>query len=113
MSRFSAGILALLVGAAGVVAPSAQRPAAADIQLITSAVTATDGRSYAVTNHLVRNAAASSGRREWLLVWAGDENIADTVVRDTGDIFGNPHVSVPGFQDPALPGPDFLAVIDS
>src|SRR5689334_16417894 len=98
-------------------APGATAPAGADIQLITSAVTGTDGKSYAVTNHIVRDLAARSasfdGRREWLIVWAGDENIGDTVVRDTGDILGNPSIKVPGFQDPALPAPDFLAVIDA
>lgn len=115
--RLSVGILALLVGTAGVIAPSAQQPAEADIQVVPSTVTGTDGTSYTVTNHIVRGladrAATSAGRKEWLVVWAGDENIADTVVRDTGDILGNPQIRIPGFQDPALPGPDFLAVIDA
>jgi hypothetical protein len=114
---FSVAILLVLVGVAGLVGPGAQQPAGAEIQLIMSAVRGSDGRSYAVTNHIDTKIAARSatfsGRREWLIVWAGDENIADTVVRDTGDILGNPAIRIPGFQDPALPGPDFLAVIDA
>jgi hypothetical protein len=114
--RLSVGFLAVVIGAAGVVASGASQLAVADVAVIPSTVTGTDGRAYSVTNHLVRSitqrSAEFTGRREWLIVWAGDENIADTVVRDTGDLLGNPTVKFPGLADP-LPGPDFLAVIDA
>jgi hypothetical protein len=113
--RLSRGAAAVAIGAAAVVAPVAQ-PAQADVRVIPSSVIGSDGKSYTVTNHISRGVAARSatftGRREWLVVWAGDENIADTVVRDTGDILGNPTFKFPGLPDP-LPGPDFLAVIDA
>lgn len=54
----------------------------------------------------------SGQRKEWLLVWAGDENIADTVVKDVKNLPG----SIEGGLDKvknSLPGPDFLAVIDA
>lgn len=113
--RLSRGLVAVAIGAAAVVVPVAQS-AQADVQLIVSSVLGSDGKNYAITNHISRATAARSasftGRREWLVVWAGDENIADTVVRDTGDLLGNPTFKFPGAVDP-LPGPDFLAVIDA
>jgi hypothetical protein len=70
--RLSIGTLTVLLGAAGLVVPSAQQMAGADVAVFTSAVTGTDGKSYAVTNHLVRSLAERSasfdGRREWLIV---------------------------------------------
>lgn len=115
LSKLARGLVAVVIGAAAAV-PGAALPAQADIAVIPSTVVGSDGKSYSVTNHVVRAEAARSaafaGRREWLVVWAGDENIADTVVRDTGDILGNPTFKFPGAVDP-LPGPDFLAVIDA
>lgn len=116
LRKVSRVLAAVAIGAAAVAVPSAQQSASADVQVVASTVTGTDGKNYTVTNHISRQIAARSasfeGRREWLLVWAGDENIADTVVRDTGDILGNPTIQFPGIEDP-LPGPDFLAVIDA
>jgi hypothetical protein len=97
----------LVIGLTSVIAPSAQQVAAAEIQVSQSSVTGSDGKRYTVTNHLTRSAnglsASASTRREWLVVWAGDENIADTVVEDP----------IPDNLPDPLPGPDFLAVIDA
>jgi hypothetical protein len=105
--RVSLGLAALAVGVAGVVAPEAQQAAAAGIQVTQSTVIGSDGKSYAVTNHISQSvaelSASASTRREWLVVWAGDENIADTIIDDP----------IPDPLPDPLPGPDFLAVIDA
>jgi hypothetical protein len=99
---------------------------AVDISMSSVQATA-DGTVFTVTNHLVKSsnttlaaAAAPAGTaehhpHEWLLVWAGDTNVADTTGADIQRTplqispikLGN--VTVPD----ALPGPDFLAVIDA
>ncbi|MQA12796.1 MAG: hypothetical protein GEV09_01110 [Pseudonocardiaceae bacterium] len=69
---------------------------------------------FSVTNHVVRKYAQqdTDGKpQKYLLVWAGDENVADTVAQDAESLPGS-------LQDPvnkarnALPAQDFLAVID-
>ncbi|MGH3468303.1 MAG: hypothetical protein ACRDQF_11290 [Thermocrispum sp.] len=69
---------------------------------------------FTVTNHVVSEYAeqAADGKpQKYLLVWAGDENVADTATEDEDSLFGSMH-------DPtntplnASPGPDFMAVID-
>jgi hypothetical protein len=105
--------VAVAVAAAAVLFPAAGTSAYADVRVSTQHVTGSDGKDYTVTNHLVpRYAPKSGGRHEWLLVWAGDENIADTLVSDIKNLpgsLGNPL----GKLRNALPGPDFLAVIDA
>jgi hypothetical protein len=117
--RLSRALVAVVVAAAGVIAPAAAIPAHA-IDIVPSSITGQDGKNYSVTNHLDRNlisqAKADGKRKEWLLVWAGDENIVDTAVRDVRDLPGSLSVDVGktlgNLADP-LPGPDFLAVIDA
>lgn len=71
-------------------------------------------KAFTVTNHVVSKYAqqATDGKpQKYLLVWAGDENAADTAVDDVETLPGS-------LQDPvnkarnASAGPDFLAVID-
>ncbi|HWE91191.1 MAG TPA: hypothetical protein VG317_17155 [Pseudonocardiaceae bacterium] len=114
-----------LLSAAAVVAigvvtfPVGQASAYADVQVVTDHVKGTDGNDYWVQNHLVQSdlraeAAQGSGsaRKEWLLVWAGDENVADTAVGDVNNLPGTLSGGL-GTVRNALPGPDFLAVIDA
>ncbi|MGW6930522.1 hypothetical protein ACWGE0_10690 [Lentzea sp. NPDC054927] len=105
---------AVAVLAAGVVTASGDNsPAYADVQTTVDSKTASDGKSYWVKNHLTREAQTlSSGRKKWLLVWAGDENIADTLVKDLKNLPGSLAGGL-GKVTNALPGPDFLAVIDA
>ncbi|WP_194283010.1 hypothetical protein [Saccharothrix syringae] len=88
----------------------------ADVRTTTDSRTASDGKQYWVKNHLVTGAverAAEPGqRKKWLLVWAGDENIADTLVKDVKNLPGSLTGGL-GKVVNALPGPDFLAVIDA
>ncbi|AHH99720.1 hypothetical protein [Kutzneria albida] len=111
--RVRTGAAAVLVAAAAVTFPIAGTSAYADVQVSTQHVAGADGKDYTVTNHLVGNyAARQEQRKEWLLVWAGDENIADTAVSDIKNLpgtVGGVVNKLPG----ALPGPDFLAVIDA
>lgn len=68
-----------------------------------------------VTNHVVRKHAtrdADATPREYLLVWAGDENIADTAVSDIEELPDSLAGPVGKTRD-ALPGQDFLAVVDA
>ena len=95
--------------------PPGDSPALADVQVNTDHTKGTDGKDYSVTNHLVnKNLQQSSNgqRKEWLLVWAGDENVADTAVPDVHNLPGSLRDPVKKAKD-ALPGPDFLAVIDA
>ncbi|GGU25040.1 hypothetical protein [Lentzea flava] len=105
---------AVAVLAAGVVTASGDNsPAYADVQTIVDSKTASDGKQYWVKNHLTREAQTlSAGRKKWLLVWAGDENIADTLVKDLKNLPGSLTGGL-GKVTNALPGPDFLAVIDA
>src|SRR5437764_10755209 len=92
--------------------------------VLRSIVHGTDGKPYWVTNHLVTSfapakaaaaGAKSTGHHEYLLVWAGDANVADT----KGSDIQNTHLGVnpvkltneDAVDDP--PAPDFLAVIDA
>lgn len=115
----------LLVGLVAAVTPLAyltfaagERDAYADVQQLVSSVTGADGKNYTITNNLRtglvdQNAAT---RKEWLLVWAGDENVADTAVATVKGLPGSLSVDLDKLgQDVvnALPGPDFLAVIDA
>jgi hypothetical protein len=108
------GVVALAVGA--VSAPVGTIDAYADVQVSTNTVKGADGKDYSVTNHVVRDVAtpktADGKPKEWLLVWAGDENIADTAVGDVKKLPGSVKDPVKKAKN-ALPGPDFLAVIDA
>ncbi|MBE9375359.1 hypothetical protein IQ251_12975 [Saccharopolyspora sp. HNM0983] len=88
----------------------------ADVKVSQSTVKAADGKEYSVTNHIVPEVAepksADGKPKQWLLVWAGDENIADTAVDDVQDLPGSLAEPVNKVKN-ALPGPDFLAVIDA
>lgn len=68
----------------------------------TYAVTASDGKTYRITNHLTREARSADGvRREYLLAWAGDASTN----------MASPYEPSP---EPATTDqPDFLAVIDA
>src|SRR3954467_5271355 len=82
----------VLVGlVAGLLALAPARRAEAGVDVVTSSLKASDGVEYWVRNHLVRVdgrnlAAAGAGPapvagstgHEYLLVWAGDANVADT-----------------------------------
>jgi hypothetical protein len=71
-------------------------------------------KAFTVTNHVVGRYAQqdADGRpQEYLLVWAGDENAADTVVHDAETLHGPLHDPVNKARN-ASAGPDFLAVID-
>ncbi|MDT7785944.1 MAG: hypothetical protein QOF58_4363 [Pseudonocardiales bacterium] len=105
---------AVAVLAAGVVTASGDNsPAYADVQTVVNSKTASDGKQYWVKNHLTQEAQTlSAGRKKWLLVWAGDENIADTLVKDLKNLPGSLTGGL-GKVTNALPGPDFLAVIDA
>lgn len=106
--------------AAGVVAGVAAFPtgdAYADIQAVRSELTGSDGKTYWVENHLEPDAAtaareaAGGTRPEYLIAWAGDENVADTAVSDVKNLPGSLSNTVNKVKN-ELPGPDFLAVID-
>ncbi|WP_236808455.1 selenium-binding family protein [Amycolatopsis albispora] len=107
-----AGVLAL----GAVTYQGSSTEAYADVQTFTDAKTASDGKRYWVKNHLVGGQetarAAGEQRKKWLLVWAGDENIADTLVKDVKNLPGSLAGGL-GKVTNALPGPDFLAVIDA
>lgn len=64
------------------------------VTTVVSAVTASDGSRHTITNHLTPAARQPAGRtaprREYLLVWSGDEEASS----------------------PETPDPDFLAVVD-
>ncbi|WP_203935909.1 hypothetical protein [Planosporangium mesophilum] len=88
------------------------------MRVSTSSVTGSDGTVFTVTNHLVTGAVSGTAEprrpREWLVVWAGDRNVVDT----TGADIRNAPLRVtpamlPADLGDALPGPDFLAVIDA
>ena len=111
-----AGAVALAIGA--VTYTGSSTSAYADVQVVTDAKTASDGKQYWVQNHLVGKDLAAQARsadgtpKKWLLVWAGDENVADTAVKDVKNLPGSLGGGL-GKVKNALPGPDFLAVIDA
>ena len=119
----SPGWRKLLIGtaavalAAGAVTYTGTSSAYADVQVVTDSKTAADGKQYWVENHLVggdltKIRSEGGQRKEWLLVWAGDENIADTAVKDVKNLPGTISGGLNKVKN-ALPGPDFLAVIDA
>ena len=117
--QWAVGLAALTAAVGFVALPLGQTSAYADVQVVTDHVTGADGQDYWVQNHLVgadlkAEAAQTTGstRKEWLLVWAGDENVADTVVKDVNGLPGSLSGGL-GKVNNALPGPDFLAVIDA
>ncbi len=71
-------------------------------------------KAFFVTNHVVSKYAHqdTDGRpQKYLVVWAGDENAADTAVRDAEMLPGSLHNPVNTAKN-APPAQDFLAVID-
>ncbi|MCE7006661.1 selenium-binding family protein [Kibdelosporangium philippinense] len=109
------GAAASLLAVGALTYSGANSPAYADVKTFVDSAKGSDGKQYWVKNHLVTSqlkAAEDGQRKKWLLVWAGDENIADTLVKDLKNLPG----SLAGGLDKvtnALPGPDFLAVIDA
>lgn len=112
------GGLAAVLAAGAVTYTGSTTNAYADVQVSTDAKTAADGKQYWVQNHLVSKDVArikadtGDKRKKWLLVWAGDENIADTLVKDVKNLPGSLGGGLGKIRN-ALPGPDFLAVIDA
>jgi hypothetical protein len=118
--------IAVVLAAVGVVAAGlavgTAGPAHADVDIVKSSITAKDGVSYWVDNHLVRAAAPAAAvtateglAHEYLVVWAGDANVADTKGSDIQQthLAVNPvkAISQDAVDDP--PAQDFLAVIDA
>jgi hypothetical protein len=116
--KFTTGALAVVLAAAAVTFTGSVSSAYADVQVVTDAKTGADGKQYWVQNHLVTqdlaklNTQSGSQRKEWLLVWAGDENVADTAVKDVKNLPGTLGGGLNTVKN-ALPGPDFIAVIDA
>jgi hypothetical protein len=107
---------------AGTTAIASSRPVSANpVKVSTSSLTGSDGTVFTVTNHLVTEslpavAPSTAGRHphEWLVVWAGDQNVADTGAASIKDApLRVLQSSLPSTVGGALPGPDFLAVIDA
>ncbi|TWH19395.1 hypothetical protein [Prauserella rugosa] len=115
--RLSLCAAAAVIAAASVTSAGSNTPAYADVQVLVDQKKGADGKNYWVKNHLVPDLARSAeedgnDRKKWLLVWAGDENVADTAVGDVKDLPGTLAGGVDKVKN-ALPGPDFLAVIDA
>ncbi|WP_234027771.1 selenium-binding family protein [Pseudonocardia dioxanivorans] len=114
------GGLALAVVAGVVAIPATSDTAYADIQAVRSSIIGSDGKDYWVENHVdtaavdaSREALADQGKRpEYLIVWAGDENVADTAVPDVKNLPGSLANTTEKVRN-ALPGPDFMAVVDA
>src|SRR6478672_4805673 len=108
--------LVLAVVAAGLVAVGSRAPASA-VEVVRSTITASDGSTHSVVNHLVAPTTGSAARRggEFLVVWAGDRNAGDTKGSDIQrtPIAINPVKTTQLDADDLAPGPDFLAVIDA
>jgi hypothetical protein len=115
--------LALLLAVGLIIAAGIHNGASASVSIVKSVVKGSDGKSYWVTNHLVTSYAskqltasgAPKSAHEYLLVWAGDQNVADTKGSDIQrtPIAVNPvkTTNEDAVDDP--PAPDFLAVIDA
>src|SRR5213082_1922629 len=106
-----------------------QDNAKAAVDVVRSSFQGRDGRTYTVTNHLVQTPANTEAvaaaqtvdtnghgsGHEYLLVWAGDKNVADTTGADIQHtpLQVNPVklLNEDAVDDP--PAPDFLAVIDA
>jgi len=112
------GAVAAALAVSAVTYTGSSTSAYADVQVTTESKTAADGKPYWVQNHLVTKdlaaarTAAGGTPKKWLLVWAGDENIADTLVKDIKNLPGSLGGGLNKLKN-ALPGPDFLAVIDA
>ncbi|MCD2197992.1 hypothetical protein LQ327_31940 [Actinomycetospora endophytica] len=112
-------VAALAVIAGGIVIPTALS-AQADIVPQRQTIKGSDGKDYWVENHVVPGAVEEStaqaqgvGKRpEYLVVWAGDENAADTAVPQVKKLPGSLAKPLDTVRN-AAPGPDFLAVIDA
>src|SRR5436190_4277121 len=114
---------ALLLAIGLIVVAGLHTRANAAVQVVRSVVKGSDGKQYWVTNHMVTSSSkqllTSAGTpkapHEYLLVWAGDANAADT----KGSDIQSTHLAVnpvetlneDAVDDP--PAPDFLAVIDA
>jgi hypothetical protein len=91
----------------------------ADISVHRSSVEGSDGKQYWVDNHIVESdvvqahRALRGKRPEYLIVWAGDSNVADTLVPDIKHLPGSLLNDTINKVRNALPGPDFMAVIDA
>src|SRR3954451_19433401 len=120
--RTSVGVALVLV--VGTISAVSHVGASASAVVLRSIVHGTDGKPYWVTNHLVTSfapakaaaaGAKSTGHHEYLLVWAGGANVADT----KGSDIQNTHLAVNPVKtenEDAVdnpPAPDFLAVIDA
>jgi hypothetical protein len=110
------GAMAAALAVGAVTYTGSNTSAYADVRVVIDSKTGADGKQYWVENHLVTKdlqAARSDGKRKkWLLVWAGDENIADTAVKDVKNLPGSLGGGLTKVKN-ALPGPDFLAVVDA
>lgn len=112
--------LAVVAVAGGLTVLPNSGNAYADIQPTRSTIKGADGKDYWVENHQVANeislshkAIRAAGHKpEYLIVWAGDSNIADTAVPDIKNLPGSMANTVDKVKN-ALPGPDFLAVVDA
>jgi hypothetical protein len=112
------GLVAVLI-ATGLSVAATQSADAGGVVTTTSSVLASNGKRITVTNHLTQAAQQQlskvrKGRHEYLLVWAGDTNVADTTGKTLQEtrLSVNP-VHVVNEDTDNLPGPDFLAVIDA
>ncbi|WP_235878640.1 hypothetical protein [Saccharopolyspora karakumensis] len=114
LRRLPIGLAAVALAVGSVTLPV--QDAYADVDVSSQSVKGADGKDYTVTNHVVKSAlekSTSDGKpKEWLVVWAGDENIADTAVADVRNLPGS-LAGGTGKVANALPGPDFLAIIDA
>ncbi|MCD2186770.1 selenium-binding family protein [Actinomycetospora soli] len=94
--------------------------ASADIVPQRQTIQGSDGKDYWVENHVdpsalkaSQDAARGIGTRpEYLVVWAGDENVADTAVPQVKKLPGSLAKPLDTVRN-AAPGPDFMAVIDA
>lgn len=94
-----------------------EQAAQARVATVTTSVLASDGTTYSATNHLVSGwYRRDQPRREWLLAWAGDA--PPPVEWPPGcppdcPTVAEHHQAGVTEDPPAVPDPDFLAVIDA
>jgi hypothetical protein len=99
----------------------ASQPAQAAAAVVVSTFKTSTGTIFTATNHLVDlpgvrpSGTPGHWRKEYLVVWAGDANAADTTGREVKDtpLQVNPVKGTEVDAKDAPPGPDFLAVIDA
>ncbi|MCW2707318.1 MAG: hypothetical protein JWM22_1160, partial [Frankiales bacterium] len=111
--------LVVVLTATGLSVAATQSADAGGVLTTTSSVLASNGKRITVTNHLTQAAQQQlnkvrTGRHEYLLVWAGDTNVADTTGKSLQEtrLSVNPVKTLNEDTDNA-PAPDFLAVIDA